>query len=140
MIFWILMLLVVEIIPFILYKFGRLYLTNPPKDRKDPKRCRAFGADKTDETMEFAHRLCGELWFKAGFYLMMLVVVTLVIVIAQPQRIVRNTALVVLAFEVFTVIRSVFIVHKRLKTEFDENGHRITGEFEVKEKNKDLYM
>ena len=140
MLFWLLMLVVVEIIPFILYKFGKLYLTNPPTDKKDPKRCKAFGADKTEETMEFAHRLCGELWYKAGFYLMMLVVVTLVIVIAQPQKTVINTTLVILAFEVFTVLRSIFVLHKRLKKEFDEEGHRITGEFDVEKRNKDLYI
>lgn len=140
MVFWLGMLLVAEIIPFILYKFGKLYLTNPPEDKKSPLRCRAINASLSDETWDFAHRLCGELWYKAGFYLLMLVALVMILVIAQEAYKVRNTLFVILAFELFTIVRSVFILHKRLHKEFDDEGNRLTLDHEVEQKNKDLYI
>ena len=140
MAFWFIMLIAGEIIPFILYKFGKLYLTNPPEDRKSPLRCRAVNAGKSDETWHFAHRLCGELWYKAGFYLLMLVALVMILVIGQEAYKVKNTFFVILAFELFTIVRSIFVLHKRMHKEFDEEGNRLTADDEVEERNKDLYI
>ncbi len=138
MLFWILMLIVVEIIPFILYTLGKYYLHNPNLDRKAKFAIKTKRSMLNDEIWEYTHMLHGTIWIKAGFYMLAIIALSMILIIKQNSHVILITAMGILAFELFILLRGFFVIHKNLKNNFDCDGNRI--EIEAPTKNKDLYL
>ncbi len=138
MLFWLLMLVIVEIIPFILYKLGKYYLQNPNLDRNARFTIKTKRSTLNDEIWEYTHMLHGSIWTKAGFNLLAIVALSMILVIAQNTHVILITSLGILAFELFILARGFFVIHKNLKRNFDCEGNRLEVEEPVR--NKDLYL
>lgn len=138
MLFWILMLIVVEIIPFVLYNLGKYYLHNPNLDRKAKFAIRTKKSMLNDEVWEYTHMLHGTIWVKAGFYMLAIIALSMILVIKQSSHVILIATICILAFELFILARGFFVIHKDLKKNFDCEGNRL--EVEEPTRNKDLYL
>lgn len=140
MLIWILTLVVAELIPFGMHYLGKLYLSGREMPKDHRFKCRIKGADKTDETWIFVHNLFGQMWYRAGFTMRMLVVIVMFIVVKQEPKAMMITCASVIVLELIMFFRSVYIVRKRLHIEFDENGIKHENSEELIQKNKDMYL
>ena len=54
------------LIPLVMLFFGRRFLTKPPKSINSLYGYRTARSMKNQQTWDFAHRVCGKLWSRAG--------------------------------------------------------------------------
>ena len=54
------------LIPLVMLFFGRRFLTKPPKSINSLYGYRTARSMKNQQTWDFAHRVCGKLWPRAG--------------------------------------------------------------------------
>ncbi len=122
--FWIFMLVSDLIIPLTMIRFGRLFLTQAPKNINATFGYRTAMSMKNKDTWEFAHKYCGKLWFRCGLILLPLSVIPLLFVLNKDITTVANVGLIVAAVQLILLIGSIFPTEATLKKTFDQYGMR----------------
>lgn len=122
--FWIFMMVCNLIIPLIVITLGKYYSNNAPKNINNIVGYRTSLSMKNKETWEFAHNYCGKLWFKMGWYMLLLSIIAMISVVNGGEKDVSLVGAAVCIIETIAIVISVFIVEKALKDNFDNNGIR----------------
>lgn len=93
--FWVFMLIMDLLIPLTMIGYGKLFLTKPPKNINASFGYRTTMSMKNRDTWEFAHKLCGKLWYRCGLVLIPLSVVPLLFVINKGIKSTSNVGLII---------------------------------------------
>lgn len=123
--FWIFMLFMDLLIPLAMVGFGKLFITKPPKNINSVYGYRTTMSMKNRDTWEFAHKYCGNLWFKCGAVLLPISVIPLIFVLNKGTDIIGTVGGIVCIIQLVPLIGSISPTEAALKKTFDQNGiHR----------------
>lgn len=109
----------VLIVPAIMLIFGWTFMKKPPKDINGFYGYRTTMSMKNQDTWEFAHWVCGRVWWRVGWVLSALSVVLLCAV-----QLDWLLGILVLVAEGTALILTIIPVERALKKAFDQNGVR----------------
>lgn len=122
--FWIFMLAVDLILPAAMLSLGRRFMKNPPKEINSNYGYRTSMSMKNQDTWDFAHRLCGKLWWITGLVLLPATVLALLFVLGEDTARVGRAAAIVCGAQLLPPLLSFIPVELALRRNFDRDGRR----------------
>jgi uncharacterized membrane protein len=119
------MFVMILALPLLMIWMGSLFRRGIPKEVNKTFGYRTFRSMRNQDTWTFAHRYCGNLWFKVGrIMLAVSVVLELLFLMLRPGRLLILSF--VLLFAQGAVLLALFFpVERALKRNFDEWGDPI---------------
>ena len=123
---WAILLADVFAVPAILLGFGWRFMKRPPQDIDGAYGYRTPMSMKNRDTWEFAHQVCGRVWWRAGWILLALSAALLAWMQTRPGGGQTNWLLGILVMTVETaaLILTMIPVERALLKAFDKNGVR----------------
>lgn len=118
--FWIFMTICNLLIPIVMIGFGWLLKKHPPKNINGIYGYRTSMSMKNMDTWKFAHEYCGKLWWKIGWMILPISVITMMLCMKSSKDIIGTVGGVVSAIQCVLLIVSIFPVEKALKKNFDK--------------------
>jgi uncharacterized membrane protein len=122
--FWIFLLVCNLLIPLIMMFFGIVFMKHVPKKINGIYGYRTSMSMKNQDTWNFAHQYCGELWKKIGRFMLIPSFVLTLLTYQRGNEIQGIVSGVIVTLQTVVIIGAIFPVEKALKKNFDENGHR----------------
>lgn len=122
--FWIFMLIINLICPFVLIIFGRMFLKNIPEDINMTFGYRTKMSMKNKETWEFAHKYCGKIWYVCGIILLPLSIIPMFFIMGKNENTIGILGMVVCFIQVIIIVFSILPTEMALKKNFDEAGNK----------------
>lgn len=122
--FWLFMFVCNLFIPLIMIVFGRIMLKRPPKSINGVYGYRTSMSMKNKDTWNFAHELCGRLWWKAGWILLAGSIVVQLPFIKSGEDTAGKMGGFLCMIQCAVLIASIFPVEKALKKTFHKDGSR----------------
>lgn len=120
------LLIEVFVVPAILLGFGWRFMKKPPQEINGVYGYRTSMSMKNQDTWEFAHQVCGRVWWRTGWLLLALSAALLAWMQTRPGGEKTNWLLgilVVLA-EGAALILTIIPVERALGKAFDKDGNR----------------
>lgn len=123
---WAILLADVFAVPAILLGFGWRFMKRPPQDIDGAYGYRTPMSMKNRDTWEFAHQVCGRVWWRAGWILLALSAALLAWMQTRPGGGQTNWLLGILTAlgEAAALLLTIIPVERALKKTFDQNGTR----------------
>lgn len=121
---WILMLAVNLVVPATMIGFGRLFLTNPPRQINDIYGYRTAMSMKNQDTWDFAHQCNGRIWCKWGRALLAITIIVMLAILPQSETTVYTLSFVLMGLQAAALLGTIPIIEKELRKTFDQNGNR----------------
>ena len=123
---WAILLADVFAVPAILLGFGWRFMKRPPQDIDGAYGYRTPMSMKNRDTWEFAHQVCGRVWWRAGWVLLALSAALLAWMQTRPGGGRTNWLLGILTAlgEGAALLLTIIPVERALKKEFNQNGIR----------------
>lgn len=125
MAFWIYMLLVGLLVPLAMIGFGSYFLAHAPKEINAVFGYRTARSMKNKDTWEFAHHYCGKFWRVAGWVMLPLSAVAMLVTFNQSTDIVGWVGAALVLVQLLVMLAAVFPTERALKRTFDGHGKRI---------------
>ena len=125
-VFWIFMLAMDLLIPGVMIGFGREFQKNPPTEINPGYGYRTTMSSKNQDTWDFAQKYMGELWYRAGRWLLIPSVLPLLLVLGRDVGTVGMAGLAVSGVQLVVMLGTILVVERALKKNFDKNGKRKT--------------
>ncbi|WP_130868235.1 SdpI family protein [Intestinimonas massiliensis (ex Afouda et al. 2020)] len=122
--FWIFCLAMNLLLPVIMLVFGRLFQKKPPRQINGLYGYRTAWSMKSQETWNFAHKLCGRLWFRLGLILLPVSVCAMLPALGRSVDAVGIWCCVVEGVQLVVLIGSIIPVERALKRTFDDFGRK----------------
>ena len=124
LVFWIFMLLMDLLIPFLMIGFGRSFSKKAPDKINCLFGYRTQRSMKNRETWNFAHHYIGRLWFFGGLIFLPLSVIPLICVFGKEIDLIGTVGGIVIGPQLLLLIGTVFPTEHALKKNFDPYGRR----------------
>lgn len=123
--FWLYCIAMCLLLPAVMLYFGWRFLNKPPKKISGLYGYRTSRSMKNQQTWDYAHLVCGKIWFRAGA--VMLPLSLLVMVPALGWDVGRTGLWLagVTGVQLVVMVATIFPVEKALKRKFDKFGRRI---------------
>lgn len=121
MLFWNLL------IPLMMLVFGLLFCKKPPVEVNSLFGYRTTLSMKNKDTWDFAQRMMGRLWWRAGLALLVLTVgamLACLFTLARDEDTVGTYSLVFLYIQMAVLLLSIWPVESALRRTFDKDGNR----------------
>ena len=114
------------LVPLIMIGIGLSFLKKPPKDINGAYGYRTPLSMKNQDTWDYAHQVCGRVWWRTGWILLALSAVLLAWMQTRPGGEQTNWLLGILVMlgEGTALILTIIPVERALKKTFDKNGNR----------------
>ena len=80
---------------------------------------------KNQQTWDFAHQVCGKLWFRGGAVMLPLSLLAMLPALGRDVEAVGIWCIPVVGVQLVVMIGTIFPVEKALKRKFDKYGRRI---------------
>lgn len=122
--FWLFCTIMVLLTPGVMLFFGWRFQKKPPKTINSLYGYRTTRSMKSQETWDFAHRYCGQLWFRIGLVLLPVSLLAMFPVLGGETGLVGIWCCVVVLIQVVVLVGSLFPVERALKQTFDEFGRK----------------
>lgn len=122
--FWVFMLVMDLMIPFMMIIFGKYFLKNAPKEINAVFGYRTAMSMKNNATWEFAHKYCGKLWYRWGLAMLPISVAAMLPVAGKSAGITGSVGGIICVIQTVFLVGSVFPTEKALKDNFDRDGKR----------------
>ena len=125
--FWIVMLFWNLLIPLMMLVFGLLFCKKPPVEVNSLFGYRTTLSMKNKDTWDFAQRMMGRLWWRAGLALLVLTVgamLACLFTLARDEDTVGTYSLVFLYIQMAVLLLSIWPVERALRRTFDKDGNR----------------
>ena len=125
--FWIVMLFWNLLIPLMMLVFGLLFCKKPPIEVNSLFGYRTTLSMKNKDTWDFAQRMMGRLWWRAGLALLVLTVgamLACLFTLARDEDTVGTYSLVFLYIQMAVLLLSIWPVERALRRTFDADGNR----------------
>lgn len=120
--FWFFMLVMVLLIPFTMIGFGRYFRKSAPRNINPVFGYRTSRSMKNRETWEFAHRLCGKIWYRTGWVLFPVSIIPMIFVVGKDADTVGTLGGIITTIQIVPLLGSIIPVERALKKTFDKNG------------------
>ena len=124
MLFWFFMLLTALLIPGIMIAVGRAFTKKAPEKINSVYGYRTAMSMKNKDTWEFAHKMCGLVWYTLGKPVFVFSLLAMLLVVRQTEKVVGIVAVSLAILQLIPLFSSIFVVEKALKVTFDKNGRR----------------
>lgn len=124
MFFWIFMFSCNLLIPLVIIIFGWVMLKHPPKKINGVYGYRTSMSMKNQDTWDFAHKVCGRLWWKIGWAMLLLSAVVQLPFINGDNSTIGMAGIILCIIQCLILIGSIFPVEKALKENFNPDGSR----------------
>lgn len=120
--FWIFMLIIDLLIPFVMIGFGKVWLNKPPKKINQLSGYRTTMSMKNNDTWIFAHKYFGKLWFKLGIGLLPISILPLLLVFDKSINTIGLVGGIVCSIQGILMVVPIIPTEIALKKTFDQNG------------------
>ena len=125
--FWLYCTAMCLLIPAVMLYFGWRFLKHPPKNINALYGYRTSRSMKNQQTWDFAHQVCGKLWFRAGAAMLPLSLLAMLPALGRDAGAVGMWCLPVVGVQVLVLFGSIFPVERALKQNFDDFGRKKEG-------------
>ena len=125
MLFWLFCLGIDLLIPGTMFFLGRRFLTKPPKTINNIYGYRTPRSSKSQETWNFAHQVCGQVWVKMGKWMLLPSALVTLAVIGRDIGTVGIVCGVVTCLQCVVMLGTIFPVERALKKNFDSFERKI---------------
>ena len=119
---WYFMSILVLLMPLFMIGFGRMFMTNAPKDINTSFGYRTKRSMKNQDTWDFAHKHFGKAWFVCGIVLIPASLVLMFLVMGREADVIRTTGFIILGLQLFLMLGAILPTETALKNNFDEFG------------------
>lgn len=123
--FWLYCTAMCLLIPAVMLYFGQRFLKKPSKNINGLYGYRTSRSMKNQQTWDFAHQVCGKLWFRAGAVMLPLSLLAMLPALGRDMEAVGIWCIPVVGVQLVVMIATIFPVEKALKRKFDKYGRRI---------------
>lgn len=113
--FWVFMTVSNLILPVLMIVIGKVFVKNPPKTINHIYGYRTRRSMKNQDTWDFAHLYCGKLWWKIGWVMLPLSVVSMLPVVGKRDDIVGGVGGVIVTAECVVLLMTILLVERALK-------------------------
>ena len=121
--FWIFLTICNLLLPVLMIILGKVFIKNPPKTINGIYGYRTPRSKINQDTWNFAHLYCGQLWWKIGWVMLPLTVIGMLPAIKKNDDIVGVMGTVVVIAECIALFASIFFVERALVKKFDKDGN-----------------
>lgn len=122
--FWIFMLIMDLLVPCTMIGLGKLFLNKAPKNINSTFGYRTTMSMKNQDTWQFAHKYCGQLWFRLGAILLLLSIMPLLFVFGKEIETIATVGTVICFVQLVPFLGSIIPTELALRKVFDINGKR----------------
>ena len=122
--FWLYCTAMCLLIPAVMLFFGRRFLKHPPKNINALYGYRTSRSMKNQQTWDFAHQVCGKLWFRVGLILLPVSLAPMLFLRGRSVGEIGMGCIPVMAVQLAVLLGSIFPVERALKQNFDQFGRK----------------
>ena len=123
--FWLYCTAMCLLVPAVMLYFGWRFLNRPPQMINALYGYRTSRSMKNQQTWDYAHQVCGKLWFRAGAVMLPLSLLAMLSGLGKDTQALGIWLMGVVLVQVVVMIATIFPVEKALKRKFDKFGRRI---------------
>lgn len=123
--FWLYCTVMCLLVPAVMLYFGWRFLNRQPKKINALYGYRTSRSMKNQQTWDYAHQVCGKLWFRAGIVMLPLSLLAMLPALGKDTQALGIWLMGVVLVQVVVMIATIFPVEKALKRKFDKFGRRI---------------
>ena len=124
--FWLYCTVMCLLVPAVMLYFGQRFLKKPPKNINGLYGYRTSRSMKNQQTWDFAHQVCGKIWFWAGAVLLPLSLLAMLPCLGRDVETVGIWCIPVVGVQLVVMIATIFPVERALKRNFDRFGRKIS--------------
>ena len=122
--FWLFCTVMCLLVPLIMLYFGWRFQRHPPRNINSLYGYRTTRSMKNQQTWDFAHRVCGKIWFWAGLILLPVSLVAMLFSWGRSVEEIGMWCIPVMAVQLVVLVGSIFPVERALKRNFDQFGRK----------------
>ena len=122
---WFIIFGVCLILPITMVGFGDYFKKGNPARKNTFFGYRTRRSLKNMDTWRYAHEVCGTLWVRFGWILILLSSVTLLFYINKSVEDLADITLLIMSVQLVAMLGSIIPVEMSLKKTFDKHGRRI---------------
>lgn len=123
--FWLFCTVCALLCPLMMLIFGWRFLKKPPKKINGFYGYRTTRSMKNQQTWDYAHQVCGKLWFRAGAVMLPLSLLAMLPLLGRGIEGQSIWLIVVVGVQIVVMLATLFPVERALKRKFDKYGRRI---------------
>lgn len=123
--FWLFCTVCALLCPLMMLIFGWRFLEKPPKKINGFYGYRTTRSMKNQQTWDYAHQVCGKLWFRAGAVMLPLSLLAMLPLLGRGIEGQSIWLIVVVGVQIVVMLATLFPVERALKRKFDKYGRRI---------------
>ena len=123
--FWLFCTVCALLCPLMMLIFGWQFLKKPPKKINGFYGYRTTRSMKNQQTWDYAHQVCGKLWFRAGAVMLPLSLLAMLPLLGRGIEGQSIWLIVVVGVQILVMLATLFPVERALKRKFDKYGRRI---------------
>lgn len=123
--FWLFCTVCALLCPLMMLIFGWRFLKKPPKKINGFYGYRTTRSMKNQQTWDYAHQVCGKLWFRAGAVMLSLSLLAMLPLLGRGIEGQSIWLIVVVGVQIVVMLATLFPVERALKRKFDKYGRRI---------------
>ena len=123
--FWLYCTAMCLLVPAVMLYSGWRFLNRPPQKINALYGYRTSRSMKNQQTWDYAHQVCGKLWFRAGAVMLPLSLLAMLSGLGKDTQALGIWLMGVVLVQVVVMIATIFPVEKALKRKFDKFGRRI---------------
>lgn len=112
--FWIFMTISNLLIPILMIVIGKILIKNPPKKINGIYGYRTSRSRKNQEAWDFAQRYCGKLWWKTGWVMLPLSVISMLPAIGKSDDMIGGLGGAITTVECVIMVATIFFVERAL--------------------------
>ncbi|MDE7428858.1 MAG: SdpI family protein [Lachnospiraceae bacterium] len=120
--FWLFMTICNLILPVLMIVLGKVFVKNPPRTINAIVGYRTSRSMKNQDTWNFAHLHCGKLWWKIGWSMLPLSIISMLPAIGKDDDFIGVLGAVVISVECIIMFISIFFTERALAKKFDRRG------------------
>lgn len=122
--FWLFMLAMVLLIPGSMTLLGRSFANNPPGEINGGYGYRTARSMQNRQTWEFAQRYSGRFWFRAGWPVLAVSLVWMVLLLGRDVGTVGRFGMILTGLQMVPFLAVIPATERALKREFDDFGRK----------------
>ena len=113
------------VVPALIAFYGWRYMRGKyPKRKKGSAGYRTIQSSRTEETWQFAHSLCGKIWFFGGIAMEVVALIVLLTRLQKDVKTIITTGIIVLLIQMGLVLLTAIPIEIGLFITFDRTGTR----------------
>lgn len=125
MLFWLYCTVMCLLIPGVELFFGWRFQVKPPKNINSFYGYRTARSMKNQQTWDYAHQVCGKIWFRAGGGMLPLSLLAMLPALGWKKDGVGMWCMGITLIQVVVMVATIFPVERALRRKFDKYGRRI---------------